>query len=87
MKTIYNFRTRKQGPAIVLTLERKAQDVVLELETQEISHKDEVNKILCRLNKFYKKDKLTQKHNALGALETHRRAPNSTIRDFLTEFN
>ena len=33
MKTIYNFRTRKQGPAIVLTLERKAQDVVLELET------------------------------------------------------
>ena len=80
MKTIYNFRARKQGPAIVLTLEGKAQGVV------NISDKDGVNKVLYRLDKFYKKDELTQKHNALGVLETHRRTPNSTIRDFLTEF-
>ena len=46
----------KQGPAIVLSLEDKAQDAILELNTNDIADKDGVNKIIERINRLYKKD-------------------------------
>ena len=49
---------KKQGPAIVLSLERESQDVVLELDSDIISEKDGIGKIIPRLNKIYKKDNL-----------------------------
>ena len=48
----------KQGPAIVLSLEGEAQDAILELNTNYITDKDGVNKIIERLNCLYKKDEL-----------------------------
>ena len=60
------------------------QDVVLELETHEISDKDGVNKTLNRLNKFHRKDDLRQKYNLSQAFETYERRSKSTVRDFLT---
>ena len=51
-----------------------------------ISGKDGVSKIIERLNKIYKKDELSQKYNALEAFETYKRKGNTSICDFLTEF-
>ena len=76
----------KQRPAIVLTLEGEAQDAVLELHTDVVSGKDGVSKIIERLNKTYKKDKLSSKYNALEAFETYKKKSNTSICDFLTEF-
>ena len=44
-----SLESEEQGPAIVLTLEEEAQDVVLELHTDVISGKDGVSKIIERL--------------------------------------
>ena len=77
---------KQQGPAIVLSLEGEAQDAILELNTNDITDKDGVNKIIERLNCLYKKDELTGKYNALESFETYKRNSNTSIRDFLTEF-
>ena len=45
-----------------------------------------MDKIITRLNKIYKKDKLTQKYNALEAFELYKRKSTTSIRYFLTEF-
>ena len=50
----------KQEPVIVLSLEGESQDGVLELDSDIISGKDGVDKVIARLNKVYKKDELTQ---------------------------
>ena len=76
----------KQGPAIVLSPEGEAQDAILELNTNDITDKDGVNKIIERLNRLYKKDELTGKYNALESFETYKRNSNTSIRNFLTEF-
>ena len=81
-----SLESEKQGPAIVLTLEGEAQDAVLELHTDMISGTGGVSKIIERLTKIYKKDELSQKYNALEAFETYKRKGNTSIRDFLTEF-
>ena len=75
----------KQGPAIVLSFEGEAQDAILELNTNDITDKDGVNKIIERLNRLYKKDELTGKYNALESFETYKRNSNTSIRNFLTE--
>ena len=77
---------KKQVPAIVLPLEGKAQDAIHELNTNEITDKDGVSKIIQSLNHLYKKDELTEKYNALESFETYKRNSKTLICDFLTEF-
>ena len=73
------------GPATVLTIEGEMCDAVLQLETSRITKPASINRIITRLNKIYKKDKITQKCNALEAFKTYR-CKSSTVRDFLTKF-
>ena len=70
----------------MLLLEGEPQDVMLELDSDVISGKDDVDKIIARLNKIYNKDELTQKYNALESFEKHKRQDNTTIHNFETEF-
>ena len=65
-------RTRKTGPAIVLSLHREVQEAVLGLENDTISRRDDVDKIIGRLPKIYEKDKLTQQYNALEFFKKYR---------------
>ena len=81
-----SLESEKEVPVIVLTLEGEAQDAVLDLHTDVISGKDGVSKIIKRLKKIYKKDELSQKHNASEAFGTYKRKGNTSIHDFLTEF-
>ena len=76
----------KQGPAIVLSLEGETQDAIRELNTNDITDKDGVSKVIECLNRLYKKDELTEKYNALESFETYKRKSNTSIRDFVTEF-
>ena len=78
---------KKQGPALVLTLEGKAQEAALELSQEDITDEDGVEQILTRLDKIYEKDKLTEKFNAIERFEGYKRVKESTIREFLVEFD
>ena len=70
----------------MLLSEGEPLDAVLELDSDIISGNDGVDKIIARLNKIYKKDGFTQKYNALESFEKYKRQNNTTIRNFLTEF-
>ena len=78
---------KKQGPALVLTLDGKAQEAALELSSTQISAETGVATILERLDKIYEKDKLTEKYNAIEKFETYRRPNETSIREFLIEFD
>ena len=68
-------------------MQGEAQDAALELNVTEIAQKDRVDKVIDRFSQIYKKDKLTQKHNALEALKPYTRPPNVSVRDFLMKFD
>ena len=78
---------KKQGPALVLTLEGKAQEAALELPQAQITGDNGVKQILTRLDKIYEKDKLTEKFNAIEKFEGYKRVKENTIREFLVEFD
>ena len=79
-------KTLRLDQAIVLSLEGEAQDAIRELNTNDITDKDGVSKVIECLNRLYKKDELTEKYNALESFETYKRKSNTSIRDFVTEF-
>ena len=70
---------KKQGPALVLTLEGKAQEAALELESTDISAENGVTIIIRRLDKIFEKDKLTEKFNAIEKFESYKRTKEDTI--------
>ena len=70
----------------MLFLEGELQDAVLELDSDIISGKDSVDKVIARLKKIYKKGEHTQKYNALESFEKYERQDNTIISDFLIEF-
>ena len=78
----------KHAQAIVLqALEGEARDAALEIESAELSAEDGVKKVMERLDKLYKKDELTERYNAIDALDAYRRPKNTTMKDFLIEFD
>jgi len=78
---------KKQGPALVMTLEGKAQEAALELSQAEITGENGIKQILTRLDKIYEKDRLTEKFNAIENFEGYKRTKENTIREFLVEFD
>ena len=78
---------KKQGPALVLTVEGMAQEAALELSQDQITAENGVKHILVvRLDKIYEKDKLTEKFNAIEKFESYKRTKENMIREFLVEF-
>ena len=76
----------RQGAAIFLSLEGQAQDAILELSEGEIASANGVKNIIDHLDKLFKKDETLQKYQALEAFETYHRPTNTTIQEFLIEF-
>ena len=76
----------KQALAVVLSLEDKAQEAALELPRDQLNQDNGVDLIIKRLDKIFKKDELSQKFNSLEAFENYRRPENTSIRNFVTEF-
>ena len=86
-QTFTTLEKAKQGPALVLSLEGKAQEAALELDSKDISGEDGVKAVLIKLDKIYEKDKLIEKYNAIEKFETYKRSKETSIRDFLAEFD
>ena len=86
LRSFTDLEKARQGPALVLSLEGEAQDAVLELENDDIIKDNGIDIIIERLDRLFKKDTTIQKYTALEAFETYRRPNNTSIRDFLVEF-
>ena len=77
----------EQGTAVLLSLEGKAQEAVLELETDIITGEDGVAKIIERLDKIYLQDTLIKKYEALDNFENYRRPPDVSVSEYILEFD
>ena len=69
----------EQGTAVLLSLEGKAQEAVLELDVDVITSEEGVSKIIDRLDKIYLQDTLIKKYEALDNFENYRRPPDVCI--------
>ena len=77
----------RQGPALVMSLEGKALDIILELDDKDISHNNGVTTIINKLNSLYKKDKLNEKFEGLERFESYKRSPEMQMQQFVAEFD
>ena len=76
----------KQGAAIVLSLQGKAYETVLEMEEEEITAEDGVKRILDKLGTIYKKDKIDSAYEAFEKFIHYKREPETNISVYITEF-
>ena len=77
----------KQDPALVMSLTGKALETILELDDKDISNKDGVVMIINKLDGLFKKDELNEKFEDLERFETYKRPPETSIQQFLVEFD
>ena len=77
---------KKQGLAILLSLEGKAREAALELEVDELNKDDGVSKVLAQLDKLYLKDKLQLSYQAYDNFRKFTRPTDMPIADFVVEF-
>ena len=77
----------EQGTAVLLSLEGKAQEAVLELDVDVITSEEGVSKIIDRLDKIYLQDTLIKKYEALDNFENYRRPPDVSVSDYILEFD
>ena len=76
----------KQGPAIILTLEGKAHETVLELDIENISGANGSKNIVAKLDTLYLKDKAQVAYEAYDKFDQFQRGPEMTMKDFIIEF-
>ena len=77
----------EQGTAVLLSLEGKAQEAVLELETTDISADNGVENIIQRLDKIYLQDTLIKKYEALDSFENYKRPSDVSVSAYILEFD
>lgn len=84
-----NLEPGKQGVALASSLEGKALDAVLELTDDELSNTDGtgVDKIIEKLDTLYKKNTLTEKIEDIEKFESVVRSENSSVNNYITEFD
>ena len=77
----------RKGSALVLSLEDKVLDALVEIDDEDIAKENGVDTILERLNRLFKKDSTITKYQALEAFETFRRPESMSVQAFLNEFD
>ena len=76
----------KQGLALASSLEGKALDAVLELDDTDINAAARVDNIIKKLDNVFKKNTLTQKIEDIEKFESFTRNEQTTIKEYLSEF-
>ena len=77
----------EQGTAVLLSLEGKAQEAVLELSSDDISSETGVENIINRLDRIYLQDTLIKKYEALDNFENYKRPPDVSVSSYILEFD
>ena len=76
-----------QGGAVLMSLEGEAEDAVLEIEEDLLCTEDGLKLVLDKLDKIFKKNAIIEKFEALDSFETYRRSSDTTIHNFIVEFD
>ena len=76
----------KQGPALILQLQDEAQETALTLTEDEIVSENGVQLIIEKLDKIYKQYETFKKSHTLETFETYKRPANTTMQQYLVEF-
>ena len=81
-----NLKEDQLGPALVMTLDGKDLEAVLELDDAAITDKDGVKNIISKLDKLHKVNDLLEKFSDLENFESFKRPKEMKIKDYLIEF-
>ena len=76
----------KQGLAIASSLQGKALDDVLQLDDKDINCATGADNVIKQLDAIFKKNSLTQKIDDIEKFEKLRRTDNSTIKEYILDF-
>ena len=82
-----NIEKTKQGPALLLSLDDETQDHVLELPDSKIASDTGIEEILKILDSLYLKDKTQSHMEALDAWEDYRKDEDTSVKDFINEYD
>ena len=85
-QAVTDLKPEKQGPALVLALTKKAREAALEIPMIEIKGSNGVEKILEKLGKIYKKDKIDTAYEAFESFIYFKRTQDMKMLEFITEF-
>ena len=85
-QVVTDLKPEQQGPALVLALNSKAQDEVLELETSVIKSATGVEDIKKKLSAIYKKDAVDSAYEAFENFIEYKRPEDVKMKEFIVEF-
>ena len=77
---------KRQGSALVLSLEDEALDAALEIDEVEIAGENGVDGITNRVNRLFKRGSTITKYQAFESFMTSKRLSAISIQAFLNEF-
>ena len=79
-------KPEKRGPALILAISGKAQEIVLELSLDEIKAAEGVETILNKLRSIYRKDSVDTAYEAFEKFIYFTREGSMTISEYINEF-
>ena len=85
-KDVSDLPDNKKGPALLLTLQKEAQEAALQVATEELNGANGVKAIIDELDKIYKKNETLQKHEILDSFESYKRDTNTSMHQYIFEF-
>ena len=85
-KDVNDLPDNKKGPALLLTLQKEAQEAALQVATEELNGANGVKAIIDELDKIYKKNETLQKYEILDSFESYKRDTNTSMHQYIFEF-
>ena len=79
--------TKRQGPAVYLTLQGDARDAIRSMDKDEIAKENGVDLIIQELDKVYLKDETTRAFCAFKEFVEYRRQSGVSFSKFIVEWN
>ena len=83
---VTDLKPEKQGPALILAISGKAQEIVLELSLDEIKAADGVETILTKLRTIYRKDSVDTAYEAFERFIYFTRESSMKMTEYINEF-
>ena len=78
---------KKQGPAILLSLQGKARELCLEMDTSDITTDKGVDAVMAKLDSLFLQDSEHLAFEAYERFEKYSRSPGMSLDDYLFEFD
>ena len=85
-RRITDVEKSKQGSTLLLSLKGEAQEAALQVSEDDLVKDNGIDYVINELDKLYKKDDTLKKFEILDSFETYRRPANTTIKQYIIEF-